>query len=837
MKKRVFREDGEKMDAETGKNYRGWSNKFDEWISIHNPRIRAFGTFSREAVSLSSSHNEIFDDSNDTLFEEVDVKNPIFANQNKFAINRMKICKCSSLILWVNTLGSMGLFQKILDRITDKKNWCPIDFLANLLMALGNLHGVFYRKFAIDYLQKVLDGAFYNVLNTPESNFRNFTKDKIEGVITGLEKIVKRLYTLKDRYEIIENFTLKVSLICFKSSILERKIQGLKMIQDIIKNIKFQDYKSISYKDLGIWLENNNIFDDLYGTTSHSQLIQRSSDFLRFLLNEDLLTLGHLAMIWKGISKGDTQTKLSIYKMISDLSMSFNGPCIEYLVERISEIEIPKLSKDDIDLLYELARYWNKGGDFGMKALNFLWKILGESKSKITKEIFDFVLEKTGDLVSSYYLKDYRMSILEKCVKNIEENNAVFSSLKIINKTISAYPEKVMGHFSAVQLSKSVVCEDLVSRCQIIEVIFNNLTAFKSALREKVHSIPQGELTESNLNKFIRDHMNYQEHITERVLTLQNIMKSLLDDNALKKSFSLLVRLWDEIVENYLMPQEVNVVFRWIREFCDFEKENCLAGFTEMKSFFNDKLLTNAKLLTMLSFDGLACFKNVFLTVNRGLKTIEIISKPPEKEEYSLHFSNKEGGSSEEKIAPHLLVLVEPDQLEGVEFLWSLCLMNLSDEVSSKAIEFLLELYMNNFQTDEQFVTKSNENFLKKCFDVMNESVASLKNSNEKEVFERKITRAVTIINSFMDESEKYGIGNLKSHNANVKGETITISVYNDNIMLGSNIPKNLDMKVNSNLTLFELRVEIAKQLQTSWDAVKNKYFYIIFFILFFSIL
>ena len=71
------------------------------------------------------------------------------------------------------------------------------------MLALGNLHGLFYRKFALSYLQKIVDLSMQNVLESPESNFRNFNKDKIEGVINGLEKIIKRLYPAKERFEVL----------------------------------------------------------------------------------------------------------------------------------------------------------------------------------------------------------------------------------------------------------------------------------------------------------------------------------------------------------------------------------------------------------------------------------------------------------------------------------------------------------------------------------------------------------------------------------------------------------------------------------------------------------
>lgn len=599
------------------------------------------------------------------------------------------------------------------------------------------------------------------------------------------------------------------------------------MIQEIIKNIKYQDFKSITYKDLGVWLETNNIFDELYGSSSHSQLIQRSSEFLRFLINEELITLDHLTIIWKGINNGDIQTKLSIYKMISDLSVSFNAKSVDFFVDRISEIEIEKLTKDDVDLLYELARFFNKGGDFAIKALNFLWKILGSSKTKISKELFDFVMEKTGDLVGSYYLKDYRLTIIERCIKNIEDNYGVFPSLKILNKALGAYPEKVMGHFTSVQTSKAVICEDLVTRCNIIEILFKNLASFKAYLRDKLKNIPLNDITESILNKFIKDHIEYLEHITERVLTLQNIIKSLPDENPLKHSFSLLSRLWDEIVEKYLFPQEQNVLFRWIKEFCDFEKETSVNDFSETLKFLNEKMLAKSKLVSKLSMDGLICFKSMFLSVNRHLKKIEIISKVPEKEEYNLNFTNmgpkdaSGNNSCEEKIVPRILALVEPEELEGIGFLWDSCLENSDEDVSNKAIEFLIELYMNNFKSDEDFIVKIRKSYIQKCFSMI-ETCTKLKKNNENELWNRKIIRSITAINSFLDESEKAGIGNLKSHNANVKGEYMTVSVYNDNITSGSSVQKNLELKMSSNDTLYGLRLEVAKLLQTSWESVTN---------------
>jgi hypothetical protein len=40
---RIYQENGTKTD-EKGQKFEGWSTRFDEWISIYNPRIVPFNT-------------------------------------------------------------------------------------------------------------------------------------------------------------------------------------------------------------------------------------------------------------------------------------------------------------------------------------------------------------------------------------------------------------------------------------------------------------------------------------------------------------------------------------------------------------------------------------------------------------------------------------------------------------------------------------------------------------------------------------------------------------------------------------------------------------------------
>lgn len=64
------------------------------------------------------------------------------------------------------------------------------------------------------------------------------------------------------------------------------------------------------------------------------------------------------------------------------------------------------------------------------------------------------------------------------------------------------------------------------------------------------------------------------------------------------------------------------------------------------------------------------------------------------------------------------------------------------------------------------------------------------------------------MIRSILDESEKKGIGKLKSHSALTRGELMNINVINE-LTSGIDVPKKIELKLYSNTTVHELRYKI----------------------------
>ena len=106
------------------------------------------------------------------------------------------------------------------------------------MVILGQVHEMLHRKFVYEYVPKVLEAVTKNLVNSPDSNLRNFSYQRINETIHGLGNLCKRFYSLKDKNELVDKLDMDIAMRCFKSEFLERQIHGLKAIQDLIRRTK-----------------------------------------------------------------------------------------------------------------------------------------------------------------------------------------------------------------------------------------------------------------------------------------------------------------------------------------------------------------------------------------------------------------------------------------------------------------------------------------------------------------------------------------------------------------------------------------------------------------------
>ena len=327
------------------------------------------------------------------------------------------------------------------------------------------------------------------------------------------------------------------------------------------------------------------------------------------------------------------------------------------------------------------------------------------------------------------------------------------------------------------------------------------------------------------MNAVASEKATYLTHITER---LQFIHYLLANNSAgeIKLTYELLSELWDVIVNNALIPSERDVVYKWIKEIAE-SKSGFPMSIDDLRKFFTEMMSTNPNQESQrMTKEGFKCFKNVFLVINEKLTKISKVNvNASSTSSYTSiyggypYMSNRQNDEKKKERNFGYKINVFPNELEGINSIWDFILVAEEGKVADKAIDFLNKLYLHVSNELEAQITTIRDEYLHTCNVHLKETIKNQSKYSET-AFTNRCLRCLKLISSVMDESEKLGIGNLKSHSGLVKGELISLTIIND-VSGGADVPKKAEIRMHSNTTIFGLRVEIAKQFKATWDQVK----------------
>jgi hypothetical protein len=328
---RIYTPQGEKVDHE-GQRFVGWSSRYDEWISVNNPRVAAFGKMAKKLYMGSSSNSEdqSVDDTNDKVLVD--------ENRQIFAVPRKDGCKSIFLVELVQSIGEKGGWDRVIERMNNEKNWMPIDVMSAIVNMIGQVYGIFHRDFAYELFPKVREALYKSILTSPTENISNFTKERMDDILKALDPILKRIVSVPEKNDFIENLNLEICSICFGAEFLDRRLQGLKTLLEMIRNVRYGSSKLITGDALKKFINSHNIFSKIYGSKGHVELVKRSSDFLRYMVTEGMLTTEYLDNVWESTTKGDVETKLQIYKIFNDISIQLKPEHLDFVIQKVGEI-------------------------------------------------------------------------------------------------------------------------------------------------------------------------------------------------------------------------------------------------------------------------------------------------------------------------------------------------------------------------------------------------------------------------------------------------------------------------------------------------------------------
>jgi hypothetical protein len=257
---------------------------------------------------------------------------------------------------------------------SDKDNEFNLTVLACLFSGASFPAMVYHKKVIEDYGQKFVELSKKKLLDAPDKALRDMRREAIDAIMKAVEAFNKRLLKKSDRKKNVETLKLDVCLLCLKSEFLQRRIQGITDLTQLIKNQRIS-ISSMTAKQIIEWMTENQVLELLFDPVrTHEQVVQRCDEIIKVLLTENQLTDERLKLFW-GLTKSDY--RLDTYKIISDCSYQFKQNHLEFFFEQMcTGIPVDKLDMDDFNCISELGKFnRDKESNFMNKVTEFFWKI------------------------------------------------------------------------------------------------------------------------------------------------------------------------------------------------------------------------------------------------------------------------------------------------------------------------------------------------------------------------------------------------------------------------------------------------------------------------------
>jgi ubiquitin carboxyl-terminal hydrolase 34 len=141
-----------------------------------------------------------------------------------------------------------------------------LNILANLIHCVSYPYLVYHKDFIQEYGPEFVKLCIKKLRDAPEKSLRDVRREKIESIIKSIDNFQRRLISKEEREKQTEILKLEVSLMCLKSGFLERRIQGIRDLNQIIKNNRMFSSKNFTSTFLVQWMQDNGVFTILFDT-------------------------------------------------------------------------------------------------------------------------------------------------------------------------------------------------------------------------------------------------------------------------------------------------------------------------------------------------------------------------------------------------------------------------------------------------------------------------------------------------------------------------------------------------------------------------------------------
>ena len=642
-------------------------------------------------------------------------------------------------------MADEGHFEEMINILKDKPS---VDEIYNIFFILMNstsyIHSDFYKENC-----DIFKNAFYYIMENLSSKEIRFSQKEVIDFSTNF--LVKVNYILSSNKNSSKNYldeiNLTLALKMIKSSVFDKKIQGLKSISEQIKNSSDENEQ----KNIIKIIKDNDIIKELFGNNYHTQIISKSNEILQLMAKNNEITEDEIKLIWSLTDQGDLETKMTIIKLLSDLIIFLNEKYCNILLENINKSidkekeKDKKINENEIELIYNLA-IKGKNEQFLIKCCEYYCKSFLEINN-LNSLIKSPSLNKILNIFSKG--EKYCQIIISMCEDNLQLGKQVLSIFFLLQKIIDKYKKNIIiSNETKYQINQNndkefinETIHKLIDEEKLLNLFKNSFLSYKNKAKESVKE-------NKNEKNLIIDGFNHEDNMKNRIIFLIEVIPFLYPD------FDFFGLLKEICINEPVLQTDKLFFYDFMKKFISENNSESHSNISKEKKIsieaqiFNMLTGENNKEMTLSEYN---LYIEIFLDINNNKELLSFNKNS--NDEYIINIRHE----------------VNIEDIFGIEQLWSL-LFDLNNELlTNKLINIIYKLYKNK---------ESIQKLLDKCVNIIKDM---------ENITYNKLEKCVDVLKFIILESEKNINIQIKSHFSFLKDCII-------NIPLESKKKKNNDL-------------------------------------------
>lgn len=207
----------------------GWPEKYDEWLDVMSDRLAPLDSKSYGKRGELAIRKEI----------KFVVPQAKPADPGLFAVQTHPQFYSKYYVGVVQSFGEQGGFDMICRRLQVEELPLPLLTRLKLFQAIGmpdELYTPFFFQTNYEWFKKLLTTTVFTI---PETDLRNIDRDLLQGVLKSLENMSAAGWgRTAQTMQLYEQVHLGIARKCIISPYLNRRLDGLKLLNDFVTRIE-----------------------------------------------------------------------------------------------------------------------------------------------------------------------------------------------------------------------------------------------------------------------------------------------------------------------------------------------------------------------------------------------------------------------------------------------------------------------------------------------------------------------------------------------------------------------------------------------------------------------